>query len=76
MNPDDATTEAPEPDWKAMAKQLDGQVRFWRTKYLETLRYTQSQAQVIAEVVRPQMEQDARAQADAVMKAVGAQIQQ
>ena len=62
-------------DWKAVAQQLDGQVRFWRTKYLETLRYTQSQAQVIAELARPQMEQDARAQAEAVMKIVGTQAE-
>ena len=65
----DNVTERPEPDrvqqdWKAEATRLAAEARFWRTKYFEALKYSQSQSQVIAMLGLPQMQQDAKAQSD------------
>lgn len=59
--------EAP-TDWRAEAQRLEAQVRFWKMRYFEQMQHSQSQSQVIAELARPQMEQDARAQAQLMSK--------
>lgn len=55
-------------DWQSEAVRLDGEVKFWKNKYFEALQYSQSQAQVVAMLARPQMEEDARQQAEIMAK--------
>lgn len=60
-------------DWHAEAQRLDVEVKFWKTKYFEALQHSQSQSQVIAMLARPQMEQDAKQQAELLARLTGMQ---
>lgn len=60
-------------DWQAKAQQTEGEARFWKQKYFEALQYSQSQSQVIAALARPQLEQDAKQQAELLAKFAGIQ---
>lgn len=69
--PPQETTAAPEPNWKAEAKRLDQEAKFWKKKYIEQM---MNHAQVTAALSQPFLQAEAMAQFTAGNPEVAAKL--
>lgn len=69
--PPQETAAAPEPNWKAEAKRLDQEAKFWKKKYIEQM---MNHAQVTAALSQPFLQAEAMAQFTAGNPEVAAKL--